>query len=168
VSLYGRTIATRTMTSSRTSARRPKTMSLTSRCLIIPDGSGYPFHGQAAWDAALNTVNIGKYNLGLASIGICSTPLRGDSSRATAACMAWRDGFSPRPAHVIRGLRALVAMKLFALRAADYLRSPRRMTGAYLLYNPVVKMKVTTQGEEVINLLWDVIAAKGFGKGCIL
>jgi acyl-CoA dehydrogenase len=34
----------------------------------------------------------------------------------------------------------------------------------YLLYNPVVKMKVTTQGEEVINLLWDVIAAKGFEK----
>ena len=25
-------------------------------------------------------------------------------------------------------------------------------------------MKVTTQGEEVINLLWDVIAAKGFEK----
>ena len=34
----------------------------------------------------------------------------------------------------------------------------------YLLYNPTVKMKVTTQGEQVINLLWDVIAAKGFEK----
>ena len=32
----------------------------------------------------------------------------------------------------------------------------------YLLYNPMVKMKVTTQGEDVMNLLWDVIAAKGF------
>ena len=28
----------------------------------------------------------------------------------------------------------------------------------------MVKMKVTTQGEEVINLLWDAIAAKGFEK----
>jgi acyl-CoA dehydrogenase len=28
----------------------------------------------------------------------------------------------------------------------------------------MVKMKVTTQGEEVINALWDVIAAKGFEK----
>jgi len=28
----------------------------------------------------------------------------------------------------------------------------------------MVKMKVTTQGEEVINLLWDVIAARGFEK----
>src|SRR5881396_209811 len=25
-------------------------------------------------------------------------------------------------------------------------------------------MKVTTQGEDVINLLWDIIAAKGFEK----
>ena len=32
------------------------------------------------------------------------------------------------------------------------------------LYNALVKMKVTTQGEEVVNLLWDVIAAKGFEK----
>jgi acyl-CoA dehydrogenase len=28
--------------------------------------------GRDAWDAALNTVNIGKYNLGWASIGICT------------------------------------------------------------------------------------------------
>jgi hypothetical protein len=28
----------------------------------------------------------------------------------------------------------------------------------------MVKMKVTTEGERVINLLWDVIAAKGFEK----
>jgi acyl-CoA dehydrogenase len=58
----------------------------------------------------------------------------------------------------------LVAMKLFALRAGDYMRVASNEDRRYLLYNPVVKMKVTTQGEEVINLLWDVIAAKGFEK----
>ncbi len=58
----------------------------------------------------------------------------------------------------------LVAMKLFALRAADYMRAASPDDRRYLLYNPMVKMKVTTQGEEVINLLWDVIAAKGFEK----
>jgi len=31
--------------------------------------------GRDAWDAALNTVNIGKYNLGWASIGICTHAL---------------------------------------------------------------------------------------------
>ena len=58
----------------------------------------------------------------------------------------------------------LVAMKLFALRASDYLRSASKDDRRYLLYNPIVKMKVTTQGEDVINLLWDVIAARGFEK----
>jgi acyl-CoA dehydrogenase len=58
----------------------------------------------------------------------------------------------------------LVAMKLFALRAADYMRVASREDRRYLLYNPMVKMKVTTQGEDVINLLWDTIAAKGFEK----
>jgi len=58
----------------------------------------------------------------------------------------------------------LVAMKLFALRAADYMRVASQDDRRYLLYNPVVKMKVTTQGEQVVNLLWDVIAAKGFEK----
>ncbi len=56
----------------------------------------------------------------------------------------------------------LTAMKLFTLRAADYMRSASPLDRRYLLFNPMVKMKVTTQGEEVINLLWDVIAAKGF------
>src|SRR5204863_5242655 len=28
--------------------------------------------GKAAWDSALNTVNIGKFELGFASIGICT------------------------------------------------------------------------------------------------
>ena len=58
----------------------------------------------------------------------------------------------------------LVTMKLFTLRAADYLRSASLEDRRYLLYNPVVKMKVTTQGEQVINLLWEIIAAKGFEK----
>jgi alkylation response protein AidB-like acyl-CoA dehydrogenase len=31
--------------------------------------------GRDAWNAALNTVNIGKYNLGWASIGICTHAL---------------------------------------------------------------------------------------------
>jgi acyl-CoA dehydrogenase len=58
----------------------------------------------------------------------------------------------------------LMAMKLFTLRAADYMRTASPDDRRYLLYNSVVKMKSTTQGEEVITLLWDVIAAKGFEK----
>jgi len=56
----------------------------------------------------------------------------------------------------------LVAMKLFALRAADYMKSASDEDRRYLLFNPVVKMKVTSQGERVVQLLHDIIAAKGF------
>jgi acyl-CoA dehydrogenase len=65
---------------------------------------------------------------------------------------------------LVEGHARLVAMKLFALRAADYMRAASAQDRRYLLYNPMVKMKVTTQGEAVINLLWDAIAAKGFEK----
>ena len=55
-------------------------------------------------------------------------------------------------------------MRLFARRASDYMRSASREDRRYLLYNPLVKMKVTTEGEKVIDGLADVIAAKGFEK----
>ncbi len=53
-------------------------------------------------------------------------------------------------------------MKLVGLRAADYLRAASDDDRRYLLYNPIVKMKVTSQGEKVIALLHEVIAAKGY------
>jgi hypothetical protein len=56
----------------------------------------------------------------------------------------------------------LVAMKLFSARAVDYFRTASPEDRRYLLFNPMTKMKVTTEGEKVIDLMWDVIAAKGF------
>lgn len=122
--------------------------------------------GQKAWDTALNTVNVGKYNLGWASIGICTHALY-EAINHAANRRLYNMYVTDFP-HVKRMLTdaycRLVAMKLFALRAADYQRSASLEDRRYLLYNPMVKMKVTTQGEEVIDLLWDVIAAKGFEK----
>jgi acyl-CoA dehydrogenase len=122
--------------------------------------------GENAWDTALNTVNVGKYNLGWASIGICTHALY-EAINHAANRRLYNMCVTDFP-HVKRMFTdaycRLVAMKLFALRAADYQRSASREDRRYLLYNPIVKMKVTTQGEEVIDLLWDVIAAKGFEK----
>lgn len=122
--------------------------------------------GDAAWNATLNTVNIGKYNLGWASIGICTHAFYEALNHAAGRSLY--GGFVTDFPHVkqmfVDAWVRLVAMKLFAMRAADYLRSASPEDRRYLLYNPVVKMKVTTQGEEVVNLLWDVIAAKGFEK----
>jgi len=122
--------------------------------------------GRAAWDAALNTVNIGKYNLGWGSIGICTHAFY-EAIQHAAYRRLYGIAVTDFP-HVkmmfTEAYARLVAMKLFTLRAADYMRIATAEDRRYLLYNPVVKMKVTTQGEQVINLLWDVIAAKGFEK----
>jgi acyl-CoA dehydrogenase len=122
--------------------------------------------GQDAWDNALNTVNVGKFNLGWATIGICThafyEAIRHAANRRLYG-MHVTDMSHVRRMFVDAYAR-LVAMKLFALRAADYMRSASSQDRRYLLYNPMVKMKVTTQGEDVINLLWDAIAAKGFEK----
>jgi acyl-CoA dehydrogenase len=122
--------------------------------------------GRAAWDAALNTVNIGKYNLGWASIGICTHALYEAVAHAhNRRLYGMRVTDFPHVKRMfVDAYARLVAMKLFALRACDYMRSASPEDRRYLLYNPMVKMKVTTEGERVINLLWDVIAAKGFEK----
>jgi acyl-CoA dehydrogenase len=122
--------------------------------------------GPAAFDAALNTVNIGKFNLGFGSIGI--------SEHAFWEAITHADN------RVLYGMRVtdfphvrqaftdafarLAAMKLFAYRAADYMRSASPEDRRYLLFDPITKMKVTSEGERVVDLLWDVIAAKGFER----
>jgi len=122
--------------------------------------------GQDAWDAALNTVNIGKFNLGWASIGMCTHAFYEAIDHASNRIL-YGNPVSDFP-HVrqlfVDGYCRLVAMKAFARRAADYMRIANPKDRRYLLFNPMVKMKVTTQGEEVINHLWDIIAAKGFEK----
>ncbi|MFZ4480955.1 MAG: acyl-CoA dehydrogenase family protein, partial [Rhodoferax sp.] len=135
--------------------------------------NAYPFteaevlhHGEDAWNAALNTINVGKYNLGWASIGMCTHAFYEAMDHAANRHLYGKTvtDFPHVKQLFTDAYTRLVAMKLFALRAADYMKGASLEDRRYLLFNPMVKMKVTTQGEEVINLLWDVIAAKGFEK----
>ncbi|MFC9175285.1 MULTISPECIES: acyl-CoA dehydrogenase family protein [Streptomyces] len=122
--------------------------------------------GRAAFDAALNTVNVGKFNLCTASIGICEHAMYEAVTHASSRILYGRP-VTAFP-HVRRELTdayvRLVGMKLFSDRAVDYFRSAGPDDRRYLLFNPMTKMKVTTEGEKVIDLMWDVIAAKGFEK----
>lgn len=122
--------------------------------------------GDAAWDAALNTVNIGKFNLGWASIGICTHAFYEAIHHAAHRALYGMHvtDFPHVKSLFVDAYARLVAMRLVARRTSDYMRSASADDRRYLLYNPVVKMKVTTQGEDVIDHLWDVIAAKGFEK----
>jgi acyl-CoA dehydrogenase len=122
--------------------------------------------GREAWDTSLNTVNVGKFNLGWASIGICTHALYEAIDHASSRRL-FNHSVTDFP-HIRQFFTdaycRLVAMKLFALRGSDYMRTASPDDRRYLLYDPLVKMKVTSQGEEVVNLLWDIIAAKGFEK----
>ena len=120
--------------------------------------------GPEAWNVALNTINVCKYNLGWASIGICTHAFHEAIDHAGRRRLY--GGLVTDFSHVrqlfVDAYCRLTAMKLFAMRANDYMRSASDDDRRYLLYNPLVKMKVTTEGERVIDALWDVIAAKGF------
>lgn len=120
--------------------------------------------GKPAWDAALATVNVGKANLGWASIGICEHAFYESVAHANNRVL-YDTRVTDFP-HVRRMLAdayaRLVAMKIFAARATDYMRTASDDDRRFLLFNPLTKMKVTSEGERVIDLLWDVIAARGF------
>jgi acyl-CoA dehydrogenase len=122
--------------------------------------------GHKAWDDSLNTINVMKFNLGFASIGICTHAYH--EAIDHAANRRLFDHYVTDFVHIkqlfVDSYARLTAMRLFAHRARDYMRTASEEDRRYLLFNPMVKMKVTTQGEEVMNNLWDVMAAKGFEK----
>ena len=122
--------------------------------------------GSHAWDCALNTVNIGKFNIGPGSIGVaehCFYEAITHASNRILYGMRVTDMPHVRKNFMDAWLR-LVGMKLYQRRATDYFRNSSQNDRRYLLYNPTSKMKVTLQAEEVVSLLWEVIAAKGFEK----
>ncbi|MFO8048346.1 MAG: acyl-CoA dehydrogenase family protein [Desulfosudaceae bacterium] len=122
--------------------------------------------GPKAWDDMLNTINICKFNIGSGATGIVTHSFY-ESLNHAAHRNVYGKYVTDFP-HVKRlfldSFCRLAAMKLFGLRATDYMRAASADDKRYLLYNPIMKMKVAIQGEEVHEMLWDIIAAKGFEK----
>jgi acyl-CoA dehydrogenase len=122
--------------------------------------------GPEAFSAALNTVNVGKFNLCSGSIGMCEHAFYEAITHANNRILYGNPVtvFPHVRAGFVDAYARLVAMKLFSDRAIDYFRSAAPDDRRYLLFNPVTKSKVTSEGEKVVTLLWDVLAAKGFEK----
>lgn len=120
--------------------------------------------GELAWNSSLNTVNVGKYELGCASIGIATHSFYEALNHASSRSLYGRyvTDFPHVKKLFTESYSRVAAMKLFAHRAADYLRTASDKDRRYLLFNPIVKMKVTGEGERVVALLHEIIAAKGF------
>lgn len=122
--------------------------------------------GPKAWDNMLNTVNVCKFNLGPGAVGIATHAFYEAIEHAANRNLYGKyvTDFPHVKNLLTDAYLRICAMKLFNLRAVDYMRTASMDDRRYLLYDPLCKMKVTREGEEVINLLWDVIAAKGFEK----
>ncbi|OBK54550.1 acyl-CoA dehydrogenase family protein [Mycobacterium kubicae] len=122
--------------------------------------------GPEAFHAALNTVNVCKYNLGWGAIGMCTHALYESITHASNRILYGNlvTDFSHVRRLLTDAYARLVAMRLVATRACDYMRSASAQDRRYLLYSPLTKAKITSEGERVITALWDVIAAKGVEK----
>ncbi|HBS04010.1 MAG TPA: acyl-CoA dehydrogenase [Leptospiraceae bacterium] len=122
--------------------------------------------GRAAWDASLATVAFAKFNLGLASVGIATHSFYEALNHASARKLYgnYVTDFPHIKQLFNEAYARLVAMRMFSYRAKDYMRIASGEDRRYLLFNPLEKMKVTLEGEKVIERLWDVIAARGFEK----
>ena len=122
--------------------------------------------GMDAFHAALNTVNVCKYNLGWGAVGMCTHAMYESVTHAANRYLYGTvvTDFSHVRRLLTDAYARLVAMRLVCTRASDYMRSASADDRRYLLYSPLTKAKVTSEGERVITALWDVIAAKGVEK----
>jgi acyl-CoA dehydrogenase len=122
--------------------------------------------GVAAFAAALNTVNVGKFNLCSCSIGMAEHAFYEAIMHAQNRVLYGNPvtDFTHVRANFVDAYARLIAMKLFSQRSVDYFRSASLDDRRYLLFNPITKAKVTMEGETVLRSLHDVIAAKGYEK----
>lgn len=120
--------------------------------------------GKAAFNAAINTVNIGKFNLGFGAIGACEHAMYEAVTHAeNRVLFGQRVTEFPQIRRMLAdGYARLIGMKLYSERAIDYMRSASADDRRYLLFNAIEKMNVTREGEKIVTLLADTIAARAF------
>ncbi|MGW5111103.1 acyl-CoA dehydrogenase family protein [Nocardia sp. NPDC004123] len=120
--------------------------------------------GRAAFDAAMNTVNVGKFNLGFGAVGACEHAMFEAVGHAyNRILFGHRVTEFPQVKSLLADSYArLIGMKLYSERAIDYLRSANESDRRYLLFNAIEKMSVTRHGQRLYEDLADVIAARGF------
>jgi acyl-CoA dehydrogenase len=122
--------------------------------------------GVEAFEAALNTINVGKFNLGFCAIGMAEHCFYETVTQAENRILFGNrvTEFGQVRRILSEAYSRLLAAKLYGARAVDYVRSASREDRRYLLYTPITKMQVTTEVERIVRLLAEVISAKGFER----
>ena len=120
--------------------------------------------GRVAWDAVFGTVTLGKFFLGFASVGICAHAME-EAVAHLRRRVLYRKSVLEMP-HIrlamAQAYARLVAMKLYAYRALDYVQAASAADRRYLLFCAVQKSKVSIEGVKVMAQLSECIGAKGF------
>ncbi len=121
--------------------------------------------GQEAFDNALLTVNIGKYMVGCAALGIATHGFYEAITHANRRKLY--DGMLVTDFPHIReffndAFCRLNAMKLYTTRGIDYMRVLSADDRRYLLFSPIQKMKVTKEADDVMATIMDIVCAKGY------
>jgi len=122
--------------------------------------------GPAAFEAALNTINVGKFNLGFCAIGMAEHCFYETVNQADGRVLFGKQvtEFGQVRRILSEAFGRLLAAKLYSARAVDYVRTASREDRRYLLFTPINKMQVTMEGERIVSLLGEVISAKGFER----
>lgn len=120
--------------------------------------------GSEAFDAAINTVNVGKFNLGPGAVGALQHAWHESITHAEGRMLFGSKvtDFSQVRSMLTETWVRMAAMDLYTERAVDYMRTGTAEDRRYLLFDAIEKMGVTRQGVKGIELLWDVISAKAF------
>lgn len=121
--------------------------------------------GDGAFADGLSTVNIGKFTCGWSELGIVSHALMDAVTHANRRIL-----YGAKITETFPHIRSFLsesycranAMKLYSLRAMDYFRMMSAEDRRYLLFNPIIKNKVTREGDKVLRLIMDVVCAKGY------
>jgi len=122
--------------------------------------------GVEAFEAALNTINVGKFNLGFCSVGMAEHCFYETVTQAEGRVLFGKrvTEFGQVRRILSEAYARLLAARLYGRRAVDYVRSASLTDRRYLLFTPINKMQVTTEGERIVRLLAEVISAKGFER----
>ncbi len=122
--------------------------------------------GDGAFADALLTVNIGKYMVGYASLGLATHSFYEAITHANRRTLYGKKvtDLPHIQSFFTESFCRLNAMKLYSMRGLDYTRSLSKNDRRYMLFNPIEKMKVTTEGEKVSNIIMDIVCAKGYER----
>ena len=126
--------------------------------------SDFIAEGREAWDAVFGTVTLGKFFLGFGSIGMCEHAMEEAIAHLHSRVLYRKCvlEMSHIRLAIAQAYARLLAMKLYAYRALDYVQAASAMDRRYLLFCAVQKSKVSTEGVKVISQLSECIGAKGF------